>query len=86
MPSVLAYGIVIVDVGEMYTPHLYSTPPYGRLRPNFAKMFSTGKTRMIGLLKKVCRAISVQCRNVIDRHTHTDRIAVLTCDKKWDTS
>jgi len=33
----------------IYTPHLYSIPTYRGTHRNFATMFSTGKTRMLGL-------------------------------------
>ena len=34
---------------RFFIPHLYLAPLYGVIRRNFAKMFDTHKTRMIGL-------------------------------------
>jgi len=46
---------ILVENREIYIPHLYSTPPQGWPRQNFANLFSTGKTRMMGMmLRKVC--------------------------------
>ena len=50
------YAANLTENREIYIPHLYFTPPQWRPRWNFAKTFSTGKTRMIGL----------------DRHRQTD--------------
>ena len=40
---------LLVEFREFFIPHLYLVPPLGVPRLNFAKMFDTHKTRMIGL-------------------------------------
>jgi len=39
----------LFEIREIYMPYLYSAPRTRRHRRNFAEMFSTGKTRTIGL-------------------------------------
>jgi len=40
---------ILTQKRNISIPHLHLTPPYWSARRNFAKAFSVGKTRMIGL-------------------------------------
>ena len=41
---------LLVENCDIFVPHLYLVPPQVGPHRNFAKMFDTCKTRMIGLL------------------------------------
>ena len=43
------YSDLLVENREIFIPHLYLAPRKGWPHRNFAKMFDTAKTRMIGL-------------------------------------
>jgi len=43
------WPIYLTENRPIYIPHLYSIPTYKGTHRNFAKMFSIGKTKMIGL-------------------------------------
>jgi len=63
---------VIGRKSRHFIPHLYLAPQQEWPRRNFAKMFDTHKSKMIGVacgeeIVAICWAVSIQYRNVKDR-------------------
>jgi len=86
---------LLVENLEIFIPHLYSVPPRGWPRRNFAKMLDTHKTRMIGLPSgeenvTICEAVSIPHWYMTDRRTYhtgtwqTDGHTTLVHDRQTD--
>ena len=76
------YSDLLVENRKIFIPHLYLASPRGWPHRNFAKMFDTHKTRMIGLPRgeetmTICYAISIKYLNVTNRQTY--RLQTVLC-------